>query len=56
MPDSSYKEVYNYAIGERYEPGSTFKTISLLAAIDDGLIDLDESSIQVAVHGVMVHR
>ncbi|MFA7608248.1 MAG: penicillin-binding protein [Bacteroidales bacterium] len=42
MPDSSYKEVYNYAIGERYEPGSTFKTISLLAAIDDGLIDLDE--------------
>lgn len=42
MPDSSYKEVYNYAIGERYEPGSTFKTISLLAAIDDGLINLDE--------------
>ncbi|HOC39821.1 MAG TPA: penicillin-binding protein [Bacteroidales bacterium] len=42
MPDSSYQEVYNYAVGERYEPGSTFKTISLLAAIDDGLVNLDE--------------
>ncbi|MCX7696267.1 MAG: transpeptidase family protein [Bacteroidales bacterium] len=35
MPDSSYAETYNYAIGEGYEPGSTFKLISLMVALDD---------------------
>lgn len=34
-----YEEKFNYAIGESSEPGSTFKTASLLAALDDGLID-----------------
>lgn len=38
-----YKEDYNYAIGEASEPGSTFKLISLIAALDDGLIDLDDT-------------
>lgn len=34
-----YKDAYNYAIKDNIEPGSTFKTISLLAAMDDGFID-----------------
>jgi cell division protein FtsI (penicillin-binding protein 3) len=37
--NSSYHETYNYAIGESSEPGSTFKLPSLLAAIEDGVID-----------------
>lgn len=37
--DGSYHETYNYAIGESTEPGSTFKLPSLLAAIEDGVID-----------------
>ncbi len=32
----SYEETYNYAIGHSIEPGSTFKTAALLAAIEDG--------------------
>jgi cell division protein FtsI (penicillin-binding protein 3) len=36
-----YNEVLNYAIGHATEPGSTFKLASLLAALDDGYIDLD---------------
>lgn len=34
-----YEDAYNYAIKDNIEPGSTFKTISLLAAMDDGFID-----------------
>jgi cell division protein FtsI (penicillin-binding protein 3) len=37
--DGDYHETYNYAIGESTEPGSTFKLPSLLAAIEDGVID-----------------
>jgi len=37
--DGEYHEVYNYAIGESTEPGSTFKLPSLMAAIEDGVID-----------------
>jgi len=39
----SYEENFNYVIAEASEPGSTMKLASLLAGIDDGLIDLDES-------------
>jgi cell division protein FtsI (penicillin-binding protein 3) len=42
-PDGSYSENYNYAIGESTEPGSTFKLVSLVAAMEDGFIDLDDS-------------
>lgn len=42
MPDSSYAETFNYAIGEGYEPGSTFKLLSLMAALDDEKIKPDE--------------
>jgi cell division protein FtsI (penicillin-binding protein 3) len=34
--EGKYEELYNYAIGESSEPGSTFKLLSLLAAFEDG--------------------
>ena len=39
--NGDYYEVDNYALGHRgcYEPGSTFKLVSLMAAMEDGLID-----------------
>ncbi len=40
--DGSYSEAYNFAIGESYEPGSTFKLISMMIALDDGEISLDD--------------
>ena len=40
--DGDYHESYNYAIGESTEPGSTFKLPSLMAAIEDGVIDTDD--------------
>lgn len=39
-----YIENYNYALGNQgcYEPGSTFKLVSLMAAMEDGLIDTSD--------------
>lgn len=37
-----YSERLNYAMGYPTEPGSTFKLASLLVALDDGYIDLDD--------------
>jgi cell division protein FtsI (penicillin-binding protein 3) len=39
---NTYIESYNYAIGSATEPGSTFKLASLMAAIEDGYIGLDD--------------
>lgn len=39
----SYTEDYNYAIGQGTEPGSTFKLATLMAAMEDGYINLDDS-------------
>ncbi len=36
-----YEEIYNYAIAESAEPGSTFKLASMMALIEDGKVDLD---------------
>lgn len=38
---SDYFETDNYALGHRgcFEPGSTFKLVSLMAAMEDGLVD-----------------
>jgi cell division protein FtsI (penicillin-binding protein 3) len=36
-----YSEIFNYALGEASEPGSTFKLASFLVALEDGRIDLN---------------
>ena len=41
--DSTYKELYNYAIGEAHEPGSTFKLASMLALFEDGYKKLTDT-------------
>ncbi len=35
----TYYERLNYAVGESHEPGSTFKTMALMAALEDKVID-----------------
>lgn len=40
--NGSYYEGYNYAIGESTEPGSTFKLAALVAALEDGYVDMDD--------------
>lgn len=37
--DGNYFEKLNYAIGESHEPGSTFKTMVLVALLEDQVID-----------------
>ncbi|NOY38109.1 MAG: transpeptidase family protein [Chlorobi bacterium] len=41
--DGNYRELYNYAIGESVEPGSTFKLPVLLAALEDGAVNLTDT-------------
>jgi cell division protein FtsI (penicillin-binding protein 3) len=38
-----YEETYNYAIAESTEPGSTFKLMSLIAAMEDGYVEPDDT-------------
>lgn len=40
--DGTYDEVYNYAIGESTEPGSTMKTPTLIALLEEGDINLND--------------
>ena len=44
--EGNYEEIYNYAVGEASEPGSTFKTISFLAALEEGKLPPLSDSIQ----------
>lgn len=39
LDNGKYGEIYNYAVGESTEPGSTFKLISMMVALEDGVID-----------------
>ncbi|MFT5336667.1 MAG: cell division protein FtsI (penicillin-binding protein 3) [Luteibaculaceae bacterium] len=41
--EGRYAERYNYAIGESTEPGSTFKLPVLIAALDEGKIDITDT-------------
>lgn len=41
--NGSYQEIQNNVAMEIYEPGSTFKTVSMMVAIDDGLVSLHDS-------------
>ncbi|MBI5916169.1 MAG: transpeptidase family protein [Bacteroidetes bacterium] len=41
--DGQLWETYNHAIGSATEPGSTFKLATMLALLEDGDIDLDDS-------------
>lgn len=36
-------EIYNYAIGGAYEPGSTFKLVSVMSILEDGYLDLEDT-------------
>ncbi len=38
-PNGKYYERLNYAVGESHEPGSTFKLMSMVAALEDKVID-----------------
>jgi len=38
-----YKEIYNYGIGESREPGSTFKLASIMAALEDNYVSLNDT-------------
>ncbi len=40
--DGKYYERLNYAIGESHEPGSTFKLMNLVAALEDKVIDTSD--------------
>jgi len=39
----NYVEDYNYAIGESTEPGSTFKLATIMVALEDKFVDLEDS-------------
>jgi cell division protein FtsI (penicillin-binding protein 3) len=46
--DSNYLEQFNYALGERVEPGSTFKLASMIALLEDKLVTLNDT---IAIEG-----
>lgn len=48
--DGGYYEMINHAV-KRYEPGSTFKTVSLMAALDDGKINYERDTFRVFRNG-----
>jgi len=41
--ESDYANMYNHAVGSLYEPGSTFKIVTLAAAIEEGLFDPNDT-------------
>ena len=53
-----YYEKRNYAVWESHEPGSTFKLASLMAALDDQVIDtatvVDTEKGRIFIHGSKV--
>jgi cell division protein FtsI (penicillin-binding protein 3) len=37
--DGEYREIKNHAVSDLLEPGSVFKTASIMVALDDGVVD-----------------
>ncbi len=56
--NNTFSEIFNYAIGENLAPGSTFKLPVLMAALEDGYVDLDDiidtGNGHIMYHGVAV--
>ncbi len=56
--DNTFSEIFNYAIGENLAPGSTFKLPVLMAALEDGYVNLDDivdtGNGHIMYHGVAV--
>jgi cell division protein FtsI (penicillin-binding protein 3) len=42
-PNGTYEEVFNFAVGEATEPGSTFKLAAVMAVLEDGLARPEDS-------------
>ena len=40
--EGKYYEKLNYAIGESHEPGSTFKLMAMVAALEDKVVDTSD--------------
>lgn len=53
-PKGTYFEKLNYAVGETHEPGSTFKLMALVVALEDKVIDT--STIVDTENGIMTIR
>lgn len=43
ISEGVYAEDYNYAVGSSTEPGSTFKLASMIVALEDGVVNLDDT-------------
>lgn len=41
--DGVYREEFNFGVGESTEPGSTFKLASIMALLEDGYVELDDT-------------
>ncbi len=56
--NNNFSEIFNYAVGENLAPGSTFKLPVLMAALEDGYVDLDDiintGNGHIMYHGVPV--
>jgi len=53
----SQGDFFNYAVGAQYEPGSTFKLVTLAAAIEEGIFKPDDSFVSgsIQVPGARLH-
>lgn len=54
LGESGYWEKYNYAVGEASEPGSTFKTATMMALFEDGLV-LPEDTVDIGYGETYFH-
>ena len=52
----NYRELYNYALGESIEPGSTFKLMTYMALLEDGKIQPNDSINNGNSGAVYFHR